>query len=51
MGRKGSESQEGKRAREQGCEEEVDSPFYSESGITGYCQITMGQSLEEMLTL
>jgi hypothetical protein len=28
----------------------VSSPFYSESGIPGYCQVTLEQSLEEMLT-
>lgn len=25
------------------------SPFYSESGTPDYCQVTVGQSLEEML--
>jgi hypothetical protein len=27
------------------------SPFYSESGISGCCQVTMGWSLDNMLTL
>jgi hypothetical protein len=54
MGREGEEvrgqkskKQEGKRARE---EEEASSPFYSESGIPGCCQVTVGQSLDKMLT-
>jgi hypothetical protein len=40
-----------KRAREgQESEEGASSPFYSESGILGYCQVTVGQSLDRMLT-
>ena len=38
---------EGKSARE---EEEGKQPLYSGSGIPGYCQVTMGQSLEGMQT-
>jgi hypothetical protein len=37
--------QEGKR--EQG----VSAPFYSESGTPGCCQVTVGQSLDKMLTV
>jgi hypothetical protein len=29
----------------------VSSPFYSESGIPGCCQVTVGLSLDKMLTL
>jgi hypothetical protein len=47
----GEEGNEGKRARE---EEErvrrVSSPFYRESDTPDYCQVTVVQSLEEMLT-
>ena len=39
------EEQKGKK-REEG----ASSPFYSESGIPGYCQVTVGQSLDKMLT-
>ena len=51
--RRGIEGEEGKgaRAREQERKEGASSPFYSESGIPGYCQVTVGRSLEEMLTL
>ena len=52
MGREGkgargqSESKKEERKREEGWS----SPFYSESGIPGYCQVTVEWSLEEMLT-
>ena len=40
------------RAREeQKREEGASSPFYSESGIPGCCQVTVGQSLDRMLTM
>jgi len=42
--------QKGKRVREQEHEEGANSPFYSESGIPGCCQVTMGWSLKGMLT-
>jgi hypothetical protein len=29
----------------------VSSPFYSESGTPGCCQVTVGQSLDKMPTL
>jgi hypothetical protein len=32
-------------------EEEASSPFYSESGTPGYCQVTVGRSLEELLSV
>ena len=44
----GEWGERGKKARERG---EASSPFYSKSGIPGCCQVTVGQSLEEMLTL
>ena len=44
------EQEQEKRAREQEREKEreegASSPFYSESDIPGYCQVTMGQSLD-----
>jgi hypothetical protein len=33
-------------AREQEREEGATSPFYSESGTPGFCQVTVGQSLD-----
>jgi len=36
---------ESKKARETG---EVSSPFYSESGTPGCCQVTVGQSLDKI---
>ena len=42
---------EGKRVRELKREERASSPLYSESGIPGCCQVTVGQSLEEMQQL
>ena len=47
MGREGTEKAESKRVRKSGW---VSRPFYTESGVPGYCQLTVGQSLEEMLT-
>ena len=42
----------GARTREEQVREEgASSPFYSESGTPGCCQVTVGQSLEEMPTL
>jgi hypothetical protein len=43
----GERGDRGKRAREEG----ANSPFYSESGTPGCCQVTVRQSLEEMLTV
>ena len=51
MVREEAERQEGKRSRDQESEEGASSPFSSESGIPSCCQVTVGQSLEEMLTL
>ena len=43
--------QESKRViKEQEREEGASSPFYSGSGLPGYCQVTMGWSLDRMLT-
>lgn len=49
---------EGKKVREQGQEkkrarvrEGIGSPFHSESGTHGHCQVTMGLSLDKMPTL
>jgi hypothetical protein len=36
-----------KTARKRG---EASSPFYSESDRPGYCQVTVGQSLDKILT-
>ena len=38
-------------ARKDKREEGASSPFYSESGIPGCCQVTVGQSLEAVLVL
>jgi len=48
---KGKKGQRGKRVREGESEEGANIPFYTESGIPGCCQVTVGQSLEGMLTL
>ena len=44
----GNGEREGKEQKqEQESEEEgASSPFYSESGTPGYCQVTVGQSLD-----
>ena len=47
---KGGEDRVGARRQDQERAEGASSPFYSESGIPGCCQVTVGQSLEEMLT-
>lgn len=48
---RGGRGEESKRARAREEEDgEASNPFYSESGIFGCCQVTLGQSLEEMLT-
>jgi hypothetical protein len=39
------------RARRQEREEGASSLFYSESGTPGCCQVTVGWSLDKMLTL
>jgi hypothetical protein len=46
----GEKGRRGKRAREQESEEGAGSPFYSESGTPGYCQVTVGRSRKERLT-
>jgi len=48
MGREGTK---GKRARARENEEGASSLFYSESGIPGCCQVTVGRSLDRVLTL
>ena len=50
MGREGEEDK-GERAEEQEREEGASSPFYSESGTPVCCQVTVGQSLDRMLTI
>jgi hypothetical protein len=47
MRRKGTEEEEGKKAREDR-EKGASRHFYSESGIPGCCQVTGGQSLDEI---
>ena len=42
--RGGREAEKGQES-----EEGASSPFYSESGLPGCCQVTMGQSLDRML--
>ena len=44
-GERGTEREESKRVRRG-----TNSPFYTESGILGCCQVTVGWSLEEILT-
>jgi hypothetical protein len=51
MGVEETEGEGGKRVRGQESEEGASSPFYNESGIPGCCQVTVGQSLKEMLTV
>jgi hypothetical protein len=58
MGREGGNGERGgggqedrARARRQEREEVASSPFYSESGTPGCCQVTVKRSLDEMLTL
>jgi hypothetical protein len=41
---------ETKKAREQERENGASNPFYSVSDTPGYCQVTVGQSLDKMLT-
>ena len=41
---------EGKQEQEQESEEGASSPFYIESGTPGYCQVTVGWSVEELPT-
>ena len=43
------EQERNKRPREQG--ERASSPFYSESGLLGCCQVTVGWSLDRILTI
>jgi len=47
----GREWGEGTRRKEQEQEEGASSPFYSESGMPGYHQVTVGRSLDKMLTV
>jgi hypothetical protein len=51
-GGKGLEGRARSRRPEQEREREyrASSPFYSESGISGCCQVTVGWSLDKMLT-
>jgi hypothetical protein len=49
-GRKGLENRPGTRRQKQELEEGTSSPFYSESGTPGCCQVTVWQSLDKMLT-
>lgn len=51
MGRKGEQEQEDRAgAREQEREEGTSSPFCTELGTPGCCQVTMGRSLDKMPT-
>jgi preprotein translocase subunit SecG len=45
---KNPELEERTRVRRQESEEGASSPFYSESGTPGFCQVTVGQSLDKM---
>lgn len=40
----------GARRQEEEREKGTNNPFYSESGISGCCQVNMGQSLDKMPT-
>jgi hypothetical protein len=42
---RGEGTEQNKKTREQAKEEVASSPFYSESGIPGCCQVTVEQSL------
>jgi hypothetical protein len=44
----GRQETEGREEESERVREEASIPFYSESGTPGYCQVTVGQSLEEM---
>jgi hypothetical protein len=46
----GAGARDGGRTRRQEREEGASSPFYSESGTPGCCQVTAGQSLDKMST-
>ena len=51
IGSEGEQKQEQEeRAREQESDEGASSPFHSESGTPGCCQVTVEQSLDKMLT-
>ena len=50
VGEEAREQSESKKAREQEGAKGASSPFYSESGITGCGQVTVGWSLDKMLT-
>jgi len=53
-GKRTDRDREGRREESKKTREQewggANSPFHTESGIPGYCQVTVGQSLEEMLT-
>jgi hypothetical protein len=46
MERVSKEQEQEKRGREQENEAGASSPFYSESGTPGHCQVTVGRSLD-----
>ena len=48
---KGQEDRAGEGRQEQERAEETSSSFYSESGLPDCCQVTVGQSLDKMLTV
>jgi hypothetical protein len=48
---KGQEDRAGSKRLKQERVEGVKSPFYSESSTPGCCQVTVGESLDKMLTL
>ena len=50
VGEEAREQSESKKAREQEGAKGASSPFYSESGIPGCCQVTVGWSLDKMST-
>ena len=47
---KGQEDRVRAGRQEKKREEGASNPFYSESGIPGHCQVTVGRSLDKMLT-
>jgi hypothetical protein len=50
MGGQKGEGKSKRRARDQESEEGTNSPFHSESAIPGCCKVTVGWSLDRMLT-
>jgi hypothetical protein len=50
MGREGGREAEKKQREKQESNQGTSSPFYTGSSLPGCCQVTVGQSLDRMLT-